>query len=91
MPRKPIQSGPEEGGRSHMRAEDLERHHAQRDPERRGEQRGGQQRIRPPPPAPEADAGLEASIRLKLDAHEPLNAQERAYLARLPGDHEVRY
>lgn len=44
-----------------------------------------------PRSASERDAGLEASIRLKFRAGEPLSGDEREYLARLPGDDEFRY
>lgn len=63
------------------------------DPEEGGRSQLKQRRgpIPPPRPASDTDAGLEASIRLKLDNGEPLDAEERAYLARLPGDDEAHY
>lgn len=45
--------------------------------------------VRSPPPMDERDAGLDASVRLKLGRGEPLDEEERAFLARLPGEKEV--
>lgn len=42
-----------------------------------------------PPPADEEDAHLDAVIRLKLEHGERPTREERAYLARLPGDKDV--
>lgn len=43
----------------------------------------------PPGPLSENDAHLEASIRMKLERGEPLDADERDFLARLPGEKEA--
>ena len=39
-----------------------------------------------PRPMNDHEAGLDASIRRKQERGEPLDAQERAFLARLPAD-----
>lgn len=43
----------------------------------------------PPEPLSDEDAHLEASIRMKLDRGEALDAEERMFLARLPGEKEA--
>ena len=45
--------------------------------------------VRSPPPMDDRDASLDASIRLKLDRGEPLDAEERAFFARMNADKEV--
>lgn len=67
MSREPIQAGPEEGGRSHVK-----------------------DTIPVPPAADDHDRSMEARIRLKFAAREPLTVEERAYIAHLP-DQDVRY
>lgn len=48
-------------------------------------------RVPVPPPADEDFAALDARVRLKLDLREPLDDEERRYLARTPSDKEFRY
>ena len=38
--------------------------------------------VRSPPPMDDHDAAIESSLRLKLDRGEPLDAEERGFLAR---------
>lgn len=50
----------------------------------------GQPVVPTPPPADEMDAHLDAVIRLKLDSGERLTPEEARYLARVPGDKEIK-
>lgn len=44
----------------------------------------------PPPPAlDERGAALDASIRMKMQLHEPLDEEEKAFLAHLPASRDV--
>ena len=45
---------------------------------------------RVPPPADEDFAMMDARVRIKLAQGEPLTSDERLFLARLPGDREVK-
>lgn len=45
--------------------------------------------VRSPPPMDDRDAGLEASVRMKLGRGERLDGEERAFLTRLQGDKDV--
>lgn len=45
--------------------------------------------VRSPPPMDEHDAAIEASVRMKLDRKEPLDEEERRFLARLHADKEL--
>ena len=49
----------------------------------------GQGRVPVPRPSGDHEAGLDARIRLKLDRGEKLDAEERAFLARIPGARDV--
>lgn len=42
-----------------------------------------------PGPLTDYDAALEARIRLKQNAGEPLDDEERGFLARMPADKEI--
>ncbi len=49
-------------------------------------EREGRARVPVPPPSDDADRALEARVRQKMYAREPLSAEEKAYFLRVPGE-----